>query len=184
MPPKRSTQSSQSRLTCTNTPLLATMTRCPFSIAGRSPNKGAAKTGHAHCSASSRRSILSLRIAVEQLPQRRLHRDQHLFRKLRELAVEHVFPEFVRAAAILHEILADVGMGEERPEEGVVPRVDFLGGRTVRPADAALADGAAVIDVEIRRLEERRLWRGSRVSLHGPHPPHLTGCRKHQARMR
>ena len=120
----------------------------------------------------------------EQLRQRRLHGHQHLFRKLRELAVEHVFPEFVRAAAILHEILADVGMGEERPEEGVVPRVDFLGGRTVRHAGAALADGATVIDVEVRRLKERRLRRGSRVSLHGPHLPHLTGCRKHQPWMR
>src|ERR1700680_1210680 len=184
MPPKGSPQSSQSRLTCTNTPLLATMTRCPCSIAGRTPNKGAAKTGHARCSASSRRSIMSLRIAVEQLPQRRLHRDQHLFRKLRELAVEHVFPEFVRAAAILHEILADVGMGEVRPEEGIVPRVDFLGGRTVRHAGAALADGATVIDVEVRRLKERRLRRGSRVSLYRPDLPHLTGCRKHQPRMR
>src|SRR6266567_7402635 len=131
MAPKRSTQSSQSRLTCRNTPLLATMTRCPFSIAGKTPNKGAAKRGHARCSASSRRSIISLRIAVEQLSQRRLHRYQHLFRKLRELAVEHVFPELVRTAAILHEILADVGMGEEGPEEGIVPRVDFLGGRRV-----------------------------------------------------
>src|SRR5438094_3651162 len=122
MPPKRSTQSSQSRLTCTNTPLLATMTRCPFSsIAGRTPNKGAAKTGHARCSASSRRSINSLRIAVEQLPQRRVHRDQHLFRELRVLAVEHVFPELVRAAAILNEVLPDVGVGEKRPEEGLVP---------------------------------------------------------------
>src|SRR5437879_5109695 len=83
--------SSWSRLTCRNTPLLATMTRCPFSIAGKTPNKGAAKTGHARCSAWSRRSIISLRIAIEQLSQRRLHRHQHLFRKLRELAVEHVF---------------------------------------------------------------------------------------------
>src|ERR1700682_2919324 len=138
MPPKRTTQSSQSRLTCTNTPLLATMTRCPFSIAGRTPNKGAASTGHARCSASSRGSDISFRSATEQLPQRRLHRHQYLFRELRVLAVEHVFPELVRAAAILHEVLADVGMGEERPEEGVVPRVDFLGGRTVRQAGAAL----------------------------------------------
>src|SRR5439155_24908397 len=172
-----------SRLTCRNTPLLATMTRCPLSIAGKTPNKGAAKTGHARCSAWSRRSIISLRIAIEQLSQRRLHRHQHLFRKLRELAVEHVFPEFVRAAAILHEILADVGMGEERPEEGVVPHLDFFGGRTVRHADATLADGATVIDVQVRRLEERRLRRRSCVSLHRPDLPHLTGCRKHEPRM-
>src|SRR5436305_6120072 len=111
MPPKRSTQSSQSRLTCTNTPLLATMTRCPLSIAGRTPNSGAASTGHARCSASSRRSVISFRSATEQLPQRRLHRNQHSFREVRELAVEHIFPELVRAVAILHEILADVGMG-------------------------------------------------------------------------
>src|SRR5258708_7471316 len=184
MAPKRSTQSSQSRLTCRNTPLLATMTRCPFSIAGRTPNNGAASTEHARCNASSRGSAISFRSTAEQLRQRRLHGHQHLFRKLRELAVEHVFPEFVRAAAILHEILGDVGMGEERPEEGVVPRVDFLGGRTVRHAGAALADGATVIDVEVRRLKERRLRRGSRVSLYRPNLPHLTGCRKHQPRMR
>src|ERR1700694_782712 len=147
MPPKRSTQSSQSRLTCTNTPLLATITRCPFSIAGTPPNKGAASTGHARCSASSRGSVISLRISVEQLPQRRLHRRQHLFRELRVLAVEHVFPELGRATAILHEVLADVGMGEDRPEERVVSRVDCLGARTVRHAGAALANGATVIDV-------------------------------------
>src|SRR6266487_1401293 len=113
MLPKRSTQSSQSRLTCRNTPWPATMTRCPFSIAGRTPNNGAARTGHARCNASSRRSIISLCMAVEQLSQRRLHRHQYFFRKLHELAVEHVFPELVRAAAILHEILSHVGMGEE-----------------------------------------------------------------------
>src|ERR1700687_1119298 len=147
MAPKRSTHASHSRLTCRNTPLLATMTRCPFSIAGRAPNNGAASTGHARCSASSRGSDISFRSAPEQLPQRHLHRHQHLFRELRVLAVEHVFPELVRAAAILHEALADVGMGEERPEKGVVPRVNFLGGRTVRHAGAALADGATVIHV-------------------------------------
>src|ERR1700681_1208804 len=114
MPPKRSTQSSQSRLTCTNTPLLPTMTGCPFSIAGRTPNSGAATTGHARCNASSRGSAISFRGAAEQLRQRRLHGHQHLFRELRVLAVEHVFPELVRATAILHEVLADIGMGEER----------------------------------------------------------------------
>src|SRR5437773_4399219 len=112
MSPMRSTQSSQSRLPCTNTPLLATMTRCPFSIAGRAPNNGAASTGHARCSASSRGSVISFRSATEHLPQRRLHRHQHLFRELRVLAVEHVLPELVGAAAILHEVLADIGMGE------------------------------------------------------------------------
>src|SRR5690242_13642490 len=119
MPPRRSTQSSQSRLTCRKTPLLATMTRCPFSIAARTPNKGAAKTGQARCSASSRGSLISLRSAIEQLAQRRLNRNQHSFREMRELAVEHVLPELVRPAAILHEVLADVGMGEEGAEEGV-----------------------------------------------------------------
>ena len=41
---------------------------------------------------------------------------------------------------------------------------------------AALADAAVVVHVEVRRLKERRVWRGSRVSFHGPHPPDLTGC--------
>src|SRR5204863_7427388 len=112
MAPKRSTQSSQSRLTCTNTPLLATMTRCPFSIAGRTPNNGAASTGQARCSASSRGSVISFRSAVEQLPQCRARRHQHSLGEAREPAVEHVFPQLVRAAAILHEVLAAVGMGE------------------------------------------------------------------------
>src|SRR5438552_4457459 len=153
MPPKRSTQSSQSRLICRNTPLLATMTRWPFSIAGRTPNNGAASTGHARCSASSRGSVISFRSAIEQLPQCRARRHQHVLGEARELAVEHVFPELVRAAAILDEVLANVGMREERSEERLVPCVDFLGGRTLRYADAALADAAVFVHVEVRRLE-------------------------------
>src|SRR4051794_22455452 len=126
MAPKCSTQSSQSRLICMNTPLLATITRWPFSIAGGLPNKGAASTGHVRLSASSRGSVISFRSAVEQLPQCRARRHQHPLGKVPELAVQHVFPELVRAAAILDEILADVRMREERSEERLVPRVDLL----------------------------------------------------------
>src|SRR5437868_5884818 len=153
MAPKCSTQSSQTRLICMNTPLLATMTRCPFSIPGRLPNKGAASTGHVLCSASSRGSVISFRSAVEQLPQCRARRHQHVLGEVRELAVQHVFPELVRTAAILHEVLADVRLREERSEERLVPRVDFLGGCTLGYTDAALADAAVFVHVEVRRLK-------------------------------
>src|SRR5438132_1422617 len=79
MAPKCSTQSSQSRLICMNTPLHATMTRWPFSIAGGLPNKGAASTGHVRCSASSRGSVISFRSAVEHLSQCRMRHDLAAF---------------------------------------------------------------------------------------------------------